>query len=93
MLYQHDVTIVDEHLAGKKDDCLQRLAKRIGDVEIVGNLGREFRRGGKIGHCDCGGVRGNHSWDAETQHDEQERSTESNQSFKDQIGAEAMETV
>ena len=30
MLYQNDVTIVDEHLAGKKDDCLQCLAKRIG---------------------------------------------------------------
>ena len=30
MLYQNDVTIVDEHLSGKKDDRLQGLAKRIG---------------------------------------------------------------
>src|SRR5271163_62979 len=92
MLYQHDVTVVDEHLAGKEDDGLQGFAKRVRDVKFV-NSGCELRRGGKIGHGDGSGVGRNDSRDAETQRNGEERSAEADQSLDDKIGTEAVESV
>ncbi len=81
MLYQDNVAIVDEHLAGEEDQSLHRFTECIGEANMAGNRRRQLGCRSKIGdgHGCC--IRCNDANDARSQKDHQERSAQPNQSF------------
>ena len=93
MLHQHDVAVVDQHLPGEKHHRQGGFANRVSETKRVGNRGGQFRRDGKIGYGDRGGIGRDHAIDAEAEHDHEQRSTQSNPALEHQIRRQAAESV
>src|SRR6476659_11516736 len=93
MLYQDNVAVVDENLAGEEDQGLHRFTKRIAEVDMAGNRRRQLGCGSEIGHCHGGGIGCDDSVDPCSQHDHQQRSEKPNQPFQNQARRKRAETI
>ncbi len=93
MLHHHNVTVIDQHLAGKENQGLQCFPKSIAQGKRVANCGSGLRRNGKIGNRNGRGIGSDHSFDAETKQDQKQGPTQSHRAFQDKIFCQTAEAV